>query len=146
MTRKQYRTAMGKTVDMGAIMLQNESIRAVGNMAVNARGDNINSNNDVIDKKATQINRQNKKQTNVSNVPIVRQSAKKQEAEMKIDSSDKFSDMPSEDDIVREQEVVEHTLPQGGLAAAIAKAKTVQQEKIVPPKQTAKSASGVRKL
>jgi len=29
MTRKQYRTAMGKVVDMGALMLQNENTRAV---------------------------------------------------------------------------------------------------------------------
>ena len=62
MTRKQYRTAMGKTVDMGALMLQNEGIRAVGNMSVNAKGDQLNSANKVIDKKTQQINRQTKKQ------------------------------------------------------------------------------------
>jgi len=43
MTARKYRSAMGKTVDIGALMLQNESVRAVGNMSVNARGDTLNS-------------------------------------------------------------------------------------------------------
>ena len=55
MTKKVYRTAMGKTVDMGALLLQNESVRAVGNMNVNARGDHIDGKNRVIDQKNHQI-------------------------------------------------------------------------------------------
>ena len=43
MTRNVYRTAQGKMVDMGALVLQNETVRAVGNMNVNARGDQIDS-------------------------------------------------------------------------------------------------------
>ena len=42
MTKEIYRSANGKVVDMGALRLQNEKIRAVGNMKVNARGDEIN--------------------------------------------------------------------------------------------------------
>lgn len=38
---KNYRTAMGKTVDMSALAAKNEKVRAVGNMKVNARGDTI---------------------------------------------------------------------------------------------------------
>ena len=45
MTRKVYRTANGKMVDLGALQLQNENVRAVGNMGVNARGDIIDSGN-----------------------------------------------------------------------------------------------------
>ena len=48
MTRKVYKTARGKEVDLGALLLQNENVRAVGNMNVNARGDIIDSNNNVI--------------------------------------------------------------------------------------------------
>lgn len=36
-----YRTAQGKRIDMSAIASQNETVRAVGNMKVNARGDTI---------------------------------------------------------------------------------------------------------
>lgn len=41
MTQKVYKTANGKVVDLGAIILQNESTLAVGNMGVNARGDKV---------------------------------------------------------------------------------------------------------
>ena len=51
MTKEVYRTARGKTVDMGALRLKNEKTRAVGNMKVNARGDQINDGNQVIKKK-----------------------------------------------------------------------------------------------
>ena len=48
MTQKTYRTAQGKVVDLGAMMVQNENVRAVGNMKANARGDIIDSKNQVI--------------------------------------------------------------------------------------------------
>jgi hypothetical protein len=42
------RTAQGKMLDMGALIKQNEHVRAVGNMKVNARGDKIDSHGRVI--------------------------------------------------------------------------------------------------
>ena len=45
---KNYKSAMGKTVDMSALAARNEHTRAVGNMSVNARGDTIDSNGRVI--------------------------------------------------------------------------------------------------
>ena len=38
---KTYRTSSGKTVDFGALILANETAPAIGNMNVNARGDEI---------------------------------------------------------------------------------------------------------
>ena len=57
MTQKTYRTAQGKVIDMGKLMLQNEKTRAVGNMNVNARGDIIDDKNQVIDDKTKQVKR-----------------------------------------------------------------------------------------
>lgn len=61
---KIYKSAMGKNVDIGALILQNETVRAVGNMKVNARGDLIDGNNQVIQTKQSQVQddyrRQNK--------------------------------------------------------------------------------------
>jgi hypothetical protein len=53
---KQY-TAMGKQVDMAALAAKNEKVRAVGNMNVNARGDILSPNNEVIDNTNNRINR-----------------------------------------------------------------------------------------
>jgi len=43
-----YRSALGKKVDMSALANKNEKVRAVGNMKVNARGDTIDSDGKVI--------------------------------------------------------------------------------------------------
>ena len=43
-----YKSAQGKTVDMNALIAQNERARAVGNMKVNARGDTIDDNGKVV--------------------------------------------------------------------------------------------------
>jgi hypothetical protein len=62
MTNEVYRSANGKTVDMGALRLQNEKIRAVGNMRVNARGDVIDDNNEVIRTRNEQVSKQYQEQ------------------------------------------------------------------------------------
>ena len=146
MTTKQYRTAMGKVVDMGALMLQNENVRAVGNMGANARGDKLDSTNRVIDRKSQQIKRQHKKHTASENfVPATSNAAlRRNEAqEMKVDPADSFSDISENDE--PQVEIQETAVPQGGLAAAIAKAKTVQQTKLPTPREAARAA-GVRKI
>lgn len=58
MTKKTYRTAQGRTVDLGALILANENVRAVGNMGVNARGDKINEYNRSIADRTQQIKKQ----------------------------------------------------------------------------------------
>jgi hypothetical protein len=63
MAGKIYKTALGKTVDMGKLSLQHEKVRAVGNMKVNARGDIVDDMNRVISAKNNQVNKQYNKQT-----------------------------------------------------------------------------------
>jgi len=53
-----YRTAMGKTVDMAALAARNEKTRAVGNMKVNARGDTIDSQGRIIKPVTSKVNDQ----------------------------------------------------------------------------------------
>jgi glycine cleavage system H lipoate-binding protein len=62
MTQKVYKTAQGKTVDMGRLMVQNEKTRAVGNMKVNARGDMVDDMNNIVSTKPQQVNKQYNKQ------------------------------------------------------------------------------------
>ena len=56
MTKDIHRTANGKQIDMGSLRLKNESVRAVGNMRVNARGDLVDDKNQVITTKNQQAN------------------------------------------------------------------------------------------
>jgi hypothetical protein len=57
----QRRTALGKTIDISILATQNEKTRAVGNMGVNARGDVINSNNQIIRDRTARVENQNNK-------------------------------------------------------------------------------------
>ena len=58
MTKSVYRSAQGKMIDMGALRLQNERVRAVGNMKVNARGDVVDDRGSIVSSKPNQVNRQ----------------------------------------------------------------------------------------
>lgn len=53
-----YKTANGKTVDMRSLALKNETVRAVGNMSTNARGDLLDDANQVILSKPQQVQQQ----------------------------------------------------------------------------------------
>lgn len=77
MTSKVYRSAQGKMVDLGTIMLQNEHVRAVGNMKVNARGDKIDSLNQVIETRTERIQRNNERTSNPVNSAAPQSSSRK---------------------------------------------------------------------
>jgi hypothetical protein len=90
MTKRVYKTAQGKIIDLGALILQNENVRAVGNMNVNARGDLLDSTNQVIDQKNRQVQRQYNRQTNVQSTPVTTSTneAKKQATNKKTTDTD----------------------------------------------------------
>ena len=155
MTRKQYRTAQGKIVDLGAIQLQNEHVRAVGNMNVNARGDTIDSKGNTIDSRNRQLNRQYNRQVTapVSDTPLPssRRAARQQAEADPVETApptqpdlepvavDTVEPTPAEEATVNATEG-------GGLAAAIAKARSIKQEPLKTPKQQAQETPGVRKI
>ena len=84
MAQKIYKSAMGRVVDLGALMLENENTRAVGNMNVNARGDTLDNANRVVESKPKQVQKHYQRQsTNTSATPPTSSTreAKKQQAE-----------------------------------------------------------------
>ena len=107
MTSKIYKTAQGKTVDLGTIMLQNEHVRAVGNMNVNARGDKLDSNNQVIETKSRQVQRQSARTTNVSAEPVHTSSAKARRANQQKVEQEVPVETPVETPVVDEQPIVD---------------------------------------
>lgn len=150
---------MGKPVDLGALLLQNEGTRAVGNMGVNARGDVIDSKNRVIDQKNKQVQRHYKRQarsTNVSagtvpssNLAARRSAQLAQEpdetfSDLPLESADKFVETNSEINTVEANPVQEI---KGGLAGAIARSRLVKQEQEKTLRQRLnESSEGVKKI
>jgi len=138
MTRKVYRTAQGKMVDLGALQLQNENVRAVGNMRVNARGDLIDSHNDPIDSRNQQVSKQYRRQTsNVSDDSLVK-NKKQSPTELAVPDNNPTSV------VVPEKSSIEPET--SGLAAAIARARQIKQEPIRTAQEIAQNAEGVSKI
>jgi hypothetical protein len=166
MTRKIYKSAMGKPVDMGSLLLQNEQVRAVGNMNVNARGDRLDSNNKIIESKNQQVQRRYNRQTNVSAGPAQTSiiSAVEEAQQPMVDPADNFSDLPIDDPLAEPvvvpapaEPVAETPAPVaeepnrpipamgGGLAGAIARSREVKQELEKTRRQQAQ-AQGVKRI
>jgi hypothetical protein len=157
MTSKIYKSAMGKTVDMGSLLLRNENVRAAGNMNVNARGDRLDSKNQVVELKNRQVQRQYNKQTNVTSGPVTTStlSAKRAPQTPIVDNPDTFEDLPVDDpaDIPEPQVQTQSdapaeapsNIPAGGLAAAIARTREVKQE-LEKTRRQQQQSQGVRKI
>jgi len=162
MTRKVYKTAQGKAIDLGSLLLQNEAVRAVGNMNVNARGDLLDSGNQVIDRKNRQIQRQHNRQTvavTSANATVHTSTRAAKQARQEVPADESAVDPFMEDLVVsQEPESVTETVaepesptvdepqtPQGGLAAAIARSRAIKQELEKTPRQRAQEA-GLKKI
>ena len=119
-----YRSASGKPIDMGQLLLKNENVRAVGNMGVNAKGDKIDKVNNVVESKNRQVHKEYKKQilNTVVDVPPQSSSVKvpvqepiveeKIEEVVGLDDDDKTIDLnqvnqSSEESVVEEPVTVE---------------------------------------
>ena len=139
MTRKVYRTAQGKMVDLGALQLRNENVRAVGNMKVNARGDLIDSGNRAIDTRNRQVARQYSRQTtNVTDTPV---RASQAAAPSVPKPPEDFND-----DFVKQPEPTPAATPAAGLAAAIARAREIRQDPLKTHQSVAEHQSTTGKL
>ena len=131
MTQKIYRTAKGKSIDFGSLRLQNEHVRAVGNMGVNTRGDRIDANGNVIDSANDQLQRRIQRQSNVSDGPV-HSSTRAQQAEQAAMAT--AAPAPVAVDPIaamintQTAKTVTTEETENGLAAAIARSKTVKQE------------------
>lgn len=154
MSKKIYRSANGKTVDLGALILQNENVRAVGNMGVNARGDRVDSNNHAIDAREHQVTRQYRRQHNVVDQPVATSSAKsKKVAESVAPKKSQpvqepkpvtAGPAPLEEPV--QVEAADSFTEAEGLAAAIARARNIKQEEIAPPRTASQQQDGVKKI
>ena len=181
--KKVYRSSQGKSIDLGALLLQNETVRAVGNMGVNARGDRVDTFNKVVDSKVKQSQRAYNKQIGPQN-EIPQESAatiervippappapnpyRLQETNAKEDKAFKEKRSTKTPKVAKTKSVESIQTPvvdekvldieptpepekasaqKGGLAEAIARAKTIKQEAQKTPRQQAQEQAGVKKI
>ena len=147
MTRKIYRTAQGKMVDLGRLQLQNENTRAVGNMGVNARGDKLGAGGKVIETRNQTQDQYYKLNTptpvEISNTDreVIQQQQAKSGA--RISQGRPLPDPVPEPETVEEEvftpePTAEDPVPKlrGSLASSLAAPATVKQELIKDPRKS----------
>jgi hypothetical protein len=126
MSKKIYRTAQGRIVDFGALQAQNEQVRAVGNMQVNARGDKLDADGNIISTRAQQVNRNLNRTTNAVPEPIPTSTQAQKNAEVaaiRAADQEKLEQARLQCQALRAQGAVPQIEePTTGLAAAMARA------------------------
>ena len=131
---KVYRSAQGKVVDVDALRLRNEETIAVGNMKVNARGDELGPGGVVVKTRNELMDDFYK-----SNAVYTKEtSGKNQGHTSQPVTADDFSDLDPTI-LEQDQEMTDVTdTPQpklrGNLADAVAKSKAVEQKLLTPKK------------
>ena len=146
MASKMYRTALGKQVDMGSLLLQNEDVRAVGNMGVNARGDTIDKKNATVSTKAAQVNQVYRKQIRNQIIDAPIGNIKDSVDEDEIEGFDTPLEVQPVIEETTEETTEETKTKKGGLASAIAKAREIEQKKSLTPREESRGKNGVKKI
>lgn len=126
---KIYRTAQGRSLDMESIRLQNELVPALGNMRVNARGDQLGPGGQIVKTREMIMDEYYSSQAStVDNIPQqgnipTRSPARRQSSPIPT-SSKKPAEFTADDAAPDEVPPTETTKVEvkGGLAAALTKA------------------------
>ena len=132
---KVYRSAQGKVVDVDALRLRNEETIAVGNMKVNARGDELGPGGVVVKTRNELMDEYYK-----SNAVYTKETSGKNNTQNRAqpDSGDDFSDLDptilEQDQEMPEQAAAPQPKLRGNLADAVAKSKSVEQKLLTPKK------------
>ena len=132
MTKKIYRSAQGKLVDLGALEAQHQHVRAVGNMNVNARGDKLDADGNVISTRAQQVNRSLNRSVNTAAGPIPTSSRDQQQLEQEVvraAEKEKIEKARAHRQALREKGIAPPMeQPTSGLASALARASKINDE------------------
>jgi len=145
MPKRVYRTSRGATVDMSTMLTKNETVPAVGNMRVNARGDEITADG-TITKTRNQIMQE---YHNLSTM-VPQDGAIPESSDMPANSieEDEWQDWEPAPQPVKEStnvgRMVEEQTPSGGLAAAVKQQQTVTSTAQTPVSE--KDTDGVRRI
>ena len=146
MARGKYRSAQGKTIDMIALIANNETVPSIGNMAVNARGDEILSDGTIIKTREEIMKEYHNLSTMVPEdgpIPESVSDAAQIDAEADVDADKIWGD----DGDISEgglAAVLDVKKPSGDLASAVAATKKVKST-VVKPKDS-KEEKGVSRI
>ena len=149
----QHTSARGIPVDMDRLRLQNETTIAVGNMKVNARGDQLGAGGKIIKTRAQVLAEKNKvhgamaddsevyeSPMDISNVPV---------PDLIQPTSDNLVQSAADDTPIAEStNAAGHVKPRGSFAEAVASETEVKQELLDPKEvlKTPQNQPGIKRI
>lgn len=143
---KIYRTAQGKAIDLDKLSMANENEIAVGNMKVNARGDELGPGGQVV-RTRDQVMREYY-QTNAVYTKERVEDLQDQERDTRTaQGPNPWTAQPADipDDILAQDAAMDEVVPKlrGNLADAVAKSASVDQKLMTPKKSNSSGPSRI---
>ena len=142
------RTAMGEGVDMDMLRLANENTIAVGNMKVNARGDQLGSGGKVIKTRAQVMadhHALNMSTQLVSHDDEIRESISAEPEILVQQTSNVLQSLSVDEPIAESESVPSYTKPRGSFAGAVANQTEVTQE-LLDPVISRNPSNGIQRI
>lgn len=142
---KTYRTAQGKSLDIEKLRLQNELIPAIGNMRVNARGDQLGPGGKVVKNREEMVNQhyQNnlstKTKKNVAEADVIPTKGGKSKRVEKIEPSNTQLDMASKPVVKKEELPIEDDFVDPEIKTADIKSEVANDTAKITAKEPVKS-------
>jgi hypothetical protein len=145
-----HRTARGLPIDMDRLRLANESTIAVGNMKVNARGDQLGQGGKVIKTRAQLMNEKNKLHGQLADDFEVLESANAVVEEAVSESQKQTSVLqPTVDHdtpVAESSSTPAYVKPRGSFADSVAKETEVTQELLDPSVIQPNKTTGIQRI
>jgi hypothetical protein len=142
------RTAMGDGVDMDMLRLANENTIAVGNMKVNARGDQLGPGGKVIKTRAQVMSDHhalNMSTQLVSHDDEIRESISAEPEILVQQTSNVLQSLSVDEPIAESESVPSYTKPRGSFAGAVANQTEVTQE-LLDPVISRNPSNGIQRI
>jgi hypothetical protein len=139
-----HKTARGMGIDMDRLRLSNESTIAIGNMKVNARGDQLGPGGKVIKSRAEIMAERNQ----LHNSPLADESAILDIAPVDNTDDQPINLQPAADEAPIGESSADpvYVKPRGSFADAVAQQTEVTQELIDPATVLGKKSTGVQRI
>jgi len=142
------RTAMGEGVDMDMLRLSNENTIAVGNMKVNARGDQLGAGGKVIKTRAQVMSEHhalNMSTQLAAHDDEIRENAGLIEDQINVAPTNLLQALAEDTPIAESESVPNYTKPRGSFAEAVAGETEVTQG-LLEPAESRNQPKGIQRI
>lgn len=141
------RTAMGNMIDMDMLRIANEGTIAIGNMKVNARGDQLGTGGRVIKSRAQIMQDYHKINTPLASQDDILQSEPTADRPKEIvqKASNVLQSAADDTPVAESESTPNYTKPRGSFAGAVAQKAEVNQE-LLPSPAEVKASKGIQRI